>query len=184
MTGDKGMSGALPRDYPAGRAPDLRKEGRGYNSTPRRGWETSLRLLAGLRVSARVLAKGFAMPERQDKYGNYALVLLLVGALVRLLLMAWLRPLSSFNPYLAPSYIVAAQDTLLWNFHALGDRVPVYPLLIALCGLNPREIWVVQSILGVAASLMIFDMAFRRTRHGLCSLLIGLSCSLVPEVLI
>jgi len=124
------------------------------------------------------------MPERQDKFGSYALVLLVVGALVRLLLMAWLRPLSTFNPYLAPSYILAAQDTLLLNFHALGDRVPVYPLLVALCGLKPREIWVVQSILGVAASFMIFDMAFRRTRHGLCSLLIGLTCSLVPEVLI
>ena len=31
---------------------------------------------------------------------------------------------------------------------------------------------------------MIFDMAFRRTRHGLCSLLVGLACSLIPEVLV
>ncbi len=31
---------------------------------------------------------------------------------------------------------------------------------------------------------MIFDMAFRRTRNGLYSLLIGLTCSLIPEVLI
>jgi 4-amino-4-deoxy-L-arabinose transferase-like glycosyltransferase len=31
---------------------------------------------------------------------------------------------------------------------------------------------------------MIFDMAFRRTRHGLCSLLVGLTCSLIPEVLV
>ena len=125
----------------------------------------------------------FAMPEQQDKPGSYALVLLVMGALVRLLMMIWLRPLSSFTPFLAPSYILAAQDTLLLNFHALGDRVPVYPLLVALCGLNPRAIWVVQSILGVAASLMIFDMAFRRTRHGLFSLLVGLACSLIPEVL-
>jgi glycerol uptake facilitator-like aquaporin len=124
------------------------------------------------------------MPERQNQFGSYAFVLVVVGALVRLLLMAWLRPLSSFNPYLAPSYILAAQDTLLLNFHALGDRVPVYPLLVALCGFNPREIWVAQSIFGVTASLMIFDMAFRRTRHGLCSFLIALSCSLIPEVLI
>ena len=124
------------------------------------------------------------MPEQQDRFGSYALVLLVVGVSVRLLLMIWLRPLSSFTPYLGPSYILAAQDTLLLNFHALGDRVPVYPLLVALCELNPRAIWVVQSILGLAASLMIFDMAFRRTRHGLCSLLVGLTCSLVPEVLV
>ena len=31
---------------------------------------------------------------------------------------------------------------------------------------------------------MIFDMAFRRTRHGLFSLLVGLACSLIPEVLV
>ncbi|MFZ0964981.1 MAG: hypothetical protein WAO35_29335 [Terriglobia bacterium] len=123
------------------------------------------------------------MPEQQGKYRSYALVLLAIGALVRVLMMMWLRPLSSFNPYLAPSYILAAQDTLLLHFRALGDRVPVYPLLVALCGLNPREIWIVQSILGIAASLMIFDMAFRRTRHGLYSLLVGLACSLIPEVL-
>ena len=90
----------------------------------------------------------------------------------------------SDTPLLDGSYIRAAQDILRFNFHALGDRVPVYPLLVALCGLNPRAIWVAQSILGVAASLMIFDMAFRRTRHGLYSLLVGLVCSLIPEVLV
>jgi hypothetical protein len=126
---------------------------------------------------------GIAMPEQQGKFARCAWVLLVMGALVRLLLITWLRPLSSFNPYLAPSYILAAQDTLLFNFHALGDRVPLYPLLVALCGLNPRAIWVVQSVLGVAASLMIFEMAFRRTRHGLYALLVGLTCSLIPEVL-
>jgi hypothetical protein len=66
----------------------------------------------------------------------------------------------------------------------LGDRVPVYPLLVALCGLNPGVIWVAQSILGIASSLMLFDMAFRRTRHGLFSFLVGLICGLIPEVVI
>ena len=35
----------------------------------------------------------------------------------------------------------------------------------------------------MTSSLMIFDMTFRRTRHGLFSLLVGLVCSLTPEVL-
>ena len=39
------------------------------------------------------------MPEQQDKFGRYALVLLVVGALVRLLLMILLRPFSSFTSY-------------------------------------------------------------------------------------
>jgi hypothetical protein len=119
------------------------------------------------------------MPGQGDKFGRYALVLLVVGALGRILitLVPLTRPVD-------PTYIQAAKDILLFDFHALGDRVPVYPLLVALCGLNPRVIWFVQSILGVTASLMIFDMAFRRTRHGLFSLLVGLTCSLIPEVLV
>jgi len=123
------------------------------------------------------------MPEQQDKSGKYALILLIVGALARIILMILPHPFSGMPP-IDETYTQAAQDILRFNFHALGDRVPVYPLLVALCGLNPRAIWAVQSILGVAASLMIFDMAFRRTRHGLFSLFGGLTCSLIPELLI
>jgi len=120
------------------------------------------------------------MPEQQDKFGRCALVLLVVGALARLFMMILFLTLCPIDD----SYMQAAKGILRFNFHVLGDRVPVYPLLIALCGLNPRAIWFAQSILGVAASLMIFDMAFRRTRHGLFSLLVGLTCSLIPEVLV
>jgi hypothetical protein len=122
------------------------------------------------------------MPEQRDKFGRYALVLLVVSALGRLILMILPHPF--FSAEIDGSYTQAARDILLFNFHALGDRVPVYPLLVAFCGLNPWAIWVAQSILGVAASLMIFDMAFRRTHHGLFSLLVGLTCSLIPEVLL
>jgi len=122
------------------------------------------------------------MADQQDKFGRYALVLLVVGALGRLLFMTLLLFKRSVL-YGDGSYIQAAQDILRFDFHALGDRVPVYPLLVALCGLNPRVIWVAQSILGVTASLMIFDIAFRRTRHGFFSLLVGLACSLIPEFL-
>src|SRR5208282_2309404 len=89
-----------------------------------------------------------------------------------------------FFVYVDVSYVQTAQAILRFNFHALGDRVPVYPLFVALCGLNPHGIWLGQSLLGVAASLMIFDMTFRRTRHGLYSLLVGLACSLIPDVLV
>jgi hypothetical protein len=122
------------------------------------------------------------MQERPNKYGRYALVLLATGASIRLLMMTLWRPPVVFYPGDA-TYFQTAQDILHFNFHALGDRVPVYPLLVALCGINPGLIWVAQSIFGVMSSLMIFDMAFRRTRHGLYSLLIGLACSLIPEIL-
>lgn len=122
------------------------------------------------------------MPEQRYKLGKYLAALVLIGALGRLLLLI-LLPHSSFAPSTDDSYVWAARDILHFNFHALGDRVPVYPLLVALCGLNLRALWVAQSILGVMASLMIFDMAFRRTRQGLYSLFVGVVCSLIPEIL-
>jgi len=123
------------------------------------------------------------MPEQQDKFGRYALVLLVLGVLGRLpgLIVPGHIPILV---YFDGSYIQAARDILSSNIHALGIRTPVYPLLIALCGLNPWVICLAQSILGVASSLMIFEMAFRRTHHALFSLLIGIACSLTPEVLV
>jgi hypothetical protein len=123
------------------------------------------------------------MPEQRNKFSGYAVVLLVLGALARFPTMILLRHIPILV-YSDSSYIQAGQAILRFNLRALGDRVPVYPLLVALCGLHPHVIWFAQSILGVAASLMIFDMAFRRTHHGLYSLLVGLACSLSPEVLV
>lgn len=123
------------------------------------------------------------MPDQQDKFGRYALVLLALGVLGRLPTLISPGHVS-IMVYFDGSYIQAAQEILHHNFHALGVRTPIYPLLIALCGLNFWAICLAQSILGVAASLMIFEMAFRRTHHALFSLLVGLACSLAPEVLI
>lgn len=119
------------------------------------------------------------MPKKRNGYITRSLVLLAVGVLVRLLLMTRLRP-----SLVDPSYIDAARHILHLDFRALGDRTPLYPLLLAMCGLNYWVVWVVQSILGLAASLMIFDMALRRTRHGPCALIVGLACSLIRDVLL
>jgi hypothetical protein len=125
---------------------------------------------------------GLSMPEQRGKSARYPVVLLVLGALARFPMMIVLRHIPIFV-YIDLSYTQAGQAILRFNFHALGDRVPVYPLLVALCGLHPHVIWFAQSILGIAASLMIFDMAFRRTRHTLFSFLVGIVCSLTPEVL-
>jgi hypothetical protein len=122
------------------------------------------------------------MPEERKQYYQGAVALLVLGALARFPMMIVLRRGPALV-YWDFSYLQAAQAILRGDFHALGLRVPVYPLLIVLCGLSPLALWFAQSILGLAASWMIFDMAFRRTRHSLWSLLIALVCSLTPEVL-
>ncbi|MGO8817959.1 MAG: hypothetical protein ACLQVG_25220 [Terriglobia bacterium] len=123
------------------------------------------------------------MPERQDKLRRYALALVLMGAVGRILWIVLPHP-SSTGPMIGEFYIEEAQAILRLDFHDLGGRVPVYPLFIAMCGVNLRVLWAAQSILGIAASLMIFDMAFRRTCHALFSFLVGLVCSLLPRLLI
>ncbi|HTS69128.1 MAG TPA: hypothetical protein VMO17_09090 [Terriglobia bacterium] len=122
------------------------------------------------------------MPKPSDKFAPYAVVLLILGGLARFPMMILLRH-TSFLVYCDNSYLQAGQAMLQLDFHALGMRTPVYPFLLALCGLRPGWIWFAQSLLGMAASLMIFDMVFRRTGHALYALLVGLVCSLTPEVL-
>ena len=123
------------------------------------------------------------MPEQQGKYRKYALALVVMGAAGRILWIV-LPHASSTGPMIGEDYIEGAQAILRLNFHALGERVPACPLFVALCGVNLGVLWVAQSVLGIAASLMIFDMAFRRTRHVLYSFLVGLVCSLIPRILI
>ena len=122
------------------------------------------------------------MPDLREKYARYAWWLLALGVLGRLPALT-LSAHGSIIVFFDGSYLQAARDIVHLNFHALGLRPPAYPLLLALCGLNTRVIWFAQSALGITASWMIFDMALRRTGHGLFSLLVGLACSLAPEVL-
>ena len=165
---------------PAGDLLQVRED---YNCKQFGDKATILKGRAEVGAASAKFAGGFVLPEQSNQFTRYAWVLLVLGALARFPMMIVLRHIPIFV-YTDLSYTQAGQAILRFDFHALGDRVPVYPLLVALCGLHPHVIWFAQSILGIAASLMIFDMAFRRTRHHLFSLLVGLACSLTPEALV
>jgi 4-amino-4-deoxy-L-arabinose transferase-like glycosyltransferase len=126
---------------------------------------------------------GVAERGNQSGYGRYLLALVALGALARLLLMTCVHPYST-SPMLEDSYLQTANDILRLHFRALGDRVPIYPLLVALCGVNPRAVWNVQAILDIAASILIFDMVYRQTRRKPFALTVGLVCSVIPELLL
>lgn len=59
-----------------------------------------------------------------------------------------------------------------------GARTPIYPLFMASANVNYEIIWLMQSILGVAISLILFNITFLHTRHIFLSFLIGLAYSL------
>lgn len=124
------------------------------------------------------------MTETQNKRTKLVMVLLGVGFLARLLYTT--RIVLSFYPSFMGdfTYLDDARRILSLDFHELGDRTPVYPLFLVLCGLNGWAVYVVQSLMGLAVSYMIFDMALRRTRHGPLSVFIGLVCSLLLNVLV
>lgn len=122
------------------------------------------------------------MSEPKDSFRRYALILLVLGALTRL--PAFIQPRSlPVIIFFDGSYLQAARDILHLNFHALGSRVPVYPLFVLLCGLHPRVIWIAQSLLGIATSLLIYSMAYRRTANAKFSVVVGFAGSLAPEIL-
>ncbi len=122
------------------------------------------------------------LSEPKDSFRRYALILLVLGVLTRL--PAFLQPRSlPVVIFFDGSYLNAARDILHFDFHALGQRVPVYPLFLLLCGLKPRAIWIAQSLLGIASSLLIYSMAYRRTRDAKFAAVVGFAGSLAPEVL-
>ncbi len=123
------------------------------------------------------------MAEKHTGQARLVMLLLVIGILARIFYVALV--IWPHHPPFAgdPSYMDDARNIVHLNFRALGDRTPAYPLLLALCGLNGWVVWAVQSVMGLVLSLMIFDMALCRTRSGEWSLLIGLACSLIPNVL-
>lgn len=119
------------------------------------------------------------MLDSHNRHTKEVWVLLGIGVLVRLFLFVRLHPL-----LVDPSYTDAARNILQLHFRALGDRTPLYPMLLAVCGVNYEAVWIAQSFLGIAVSLMIFDMALRHTHRGSVALIVALACSLIRDVLI
>jgi hypothetical protein len=56
----------------------------------------------------------------------------------------------------------------------LGARTPAYPILLALCAKNDFAVWGVQSLLGVAISLMLYRIGRLRTGSARIGLALGL----------
>jgi hypothetical protein len=77
------------------------------------------------------------------------------------------------------SYVQVAREIRHLDFRRYeGRRTPLYPLLLVLGGLNWNVVRVIQSLLGVAISLMLFEIACAETGNSDIALLAGLAYSL------
>ncbi len=107
------------------------------------------------------------------KRAKVLLTLILIASLVRVLI--WFV----YEPIVCPdtgSYERLALQIKQLDFSQYrGDRGPIYPLLLLIGGMNHKMIWLIQSALGIAITLMLFRIAFRQTENLFISLLIGLS---------
>jgi 4-amino-4-deoxy-L-arabinose transferase-like glycosyltransferase len=109
------------------------------------------------------------------------LLLLVICIGLRLLILL------NYQPILYPDsqgYKNLAYQLKTLNFSSyLGERPPVYSLLLMLSGMNDYAIWAIQSILGIAVSILLYFIALQLTGNKSLSFIIGLSYSLAIQLL-
>jgi 4-amino-4-deoxy-L-arabinose transferase-like glycosyltransferase len=107
---------------------------------------------------------------------KYLLILILACVLMRVFIRLTYEPIiyPDSGSYEKFTRQIQQGDLSLYD----GTRTPVYPLLMLGAGLNYKLLWLIQSILGIAISAMLFRIALNHTRNNLLSLIIGLSYTL------
>jgi len=81
-------------------------------------------------------------------------------------------------------YMAVALSIETWDFHSYtGERTPVYPLFLLLCGLDTQRVWILQSIMGVMISFLLFRIVLLLTHDPIMGFLAGLAHSLSLNVL-
>lgn len=87
-----------------------------------------------------------------------------------------------YQPVIAPdsgTYITMASQILNFDFRDYnGWRTPAYPLVLLLAGQNHFSVWLIQSVLGVLISLLLFWICLSHTSSVACAFLAGLFHSL------
>jgi hypothetical protein len=102
--------------------------------------------------------------------------LVTICVLVRLLLWFNYKPIV-YND--TPLYLDLASYIRHLDFQGYqGERTPGYLLLLLLSGLNYQIVWLVQSVLGISISLMLYLIAKHQTESVGLAFIIGLAHTL------
>lgn len=100
------------------------------------------------------------------------LALIAVCVLLRLIIHTGYAP-ATYNDTLGYLEIAQQFQALDFSQHT-GARVPVFPLLMLGTGLDWETLWLVQSVLGGAISMLLFGVVYHQTQDGRWALLAGL----------
>lgn len=104
------------------------------------------------------------------------LSLLLAGTLIRTGLWFVYEPISHPD---SATYFTAAAHIANGDFTGYeGRRTPGYPALIALAGLSPSKVWVLQMLCGLAISTLLFYIGLSATGQPQFAALIGMTYNL------
>ena len=109
---------------------------------------------------------------------RWGLAVGVIGAILRLGLWLSYAPISFGD---TPSYLrlaSALKEAGLSGYDA--TRVPGYPLFMGAFGGDPELIWLVQMVLGLAISMMLFVFAWQTTGNPAFGALVGLLYNLIP----
>src|SRR5689334_8550462 len=88
-------------------------------------------------------------------------ILFALAVAVRIVLAAIYRP--HIQPD-SPGYLAVAQRIWDGSFAGFnGGRTPGYPLLLVAAAMNLYVVWFIQAAMGIAVTLMLFDLIVRRT---------------------
>ena len=100
-------------------------------------------------------------------------MLLLAGVVIRAGLWLTYEPIS--HPDTATYFTVAGQMASRDFAGFEGRRTPGYPSFIALAGLDPRRIFALQMLFGLAISALLFYLALQATGRPAFALAVGMT---------
>jgi hypothetical protein len=123
-----------------------------------------------------------ASTHRVSRRVDWALALVVaVAALPRLVLIAVYSPRPAND---TPAYLTLASAFRHLDFSAYrGERLPGYPLLLALTGQNTVAVRVVQAGLGVATAALLYGLVSRITGRRSVALMVGLAFAVTANVM-
>jgi hypothetical protein len=102
------------------------------------------------------------------------LVVILLAIVLRVIFVWGLGLEPEFNDDSASYDQVATQIITLDFSTYIAERTPGYPLLIALCGRNHTAILVVQTIMGLLITFLLFKLTWMETLNGAVSACVAL----------